>query len=139
MLYSDADLRTLSAPDRWRRIAPFLGAPDAYMASIHTDDAAGAVVASLDVPAGTYNVCDEPLTRRAVSEAFVSAFGLKRPRVVPRFVQRLVARKGGDLLMRSQRVSNAKFRGASGWAPEFPTVREGFVDVAARKAVAVAE
>ncbi|GAA1561628.1 hypothetical protein GCM10009827_098770 [Dactylosporangium maewongense] len=24
MLYSDADLRTLSAPDRWRRIAPFL-------------------------------------------------------------------------------------------------------------------
>jgi nucleoside-diphosphate-sugar epimerase len=116
-----------------RRIAPLLGAPDAYTSSIHTDDAARAVIASLDVPAGTNNFCDEPLTRRAVANAFASAFGLKRPRFVPPFVQRAASRKSGDILMRSQRVSNARFRGAADWEPEFPTVEVGYRDIAARK------
>jgi nucleoside-diphosphate-sugar epimerase len=32
----------------------------------------------------------------------------------------------GRLLARSQRMSNGKFRAAAGWAPKFPSVREGF-------------
>lgn len=116
-----------------RGVAPFLGAPDAFMSSIHTDDAARAVVAALDVPAGTYNVCDEPMTRRAVADAFATAFGTKRLRFVPQVVQRVMTRKPGDVLLRSQRVSNAKMRAASGWSPEFPDAGVGLLDVAARK------
>ena len=49
-----------------RGVAPALGAADGYFSIIHTDDAAAAVVAALDVPSGTYNVTDdEPLPRRA--------------------------------------------------------------------------
>jgi nucleoside-diphosphate-sugar epimerase len=116
-----------------RGIAPYLGAPEAYMSSIHTDDAARAVVAALDAPSGEYNVCDEPMTRRDVADAFAAAFGLKRQRFVPGFAQRIATRGRGDALLRSQRVSNAKFRSAVGWAPEFPNAQVGFVDVATRK------
>jgi nucleoside-diphosphate-sugar epimerase len=118
-----------------RGLAPFLGAPDAYLSSIHTEDASHAVVAALDVPAGTYNVCDEPVARRDAAAAFAAAFGLKRSRFFPGFAQRLVIRKSGSALLRSQRVSNAKFRAASGWSPRFATVREGWNAVAAQRAV----
>jgi nucleoside-diphosphate-sugar epimerase len=116
-----------------RGIAPYLGSPEAYMSSIHTDDAARAVVAALDAPTGEYNVCDEPMTRRDVADAFAAAFRLKRQRFVPGFAQRIATRGRGDVLLRSQRVSNAKLRSAVGWAPEFPNAQVGFVDVAARK------
>ena len=33
------------------------------------------------------------------------------------------------LLSRSQRISNRRLREASGWAPKFPSVREGFPEV----------
>jgi nucleoside-diphosphate-sugar epimerase len=113
-------------------VAPFMGRPDAYMSSIHTDDAASAVVASIGLPTGVYNVCDEPLTRRAVADAFADAFGTHRLHFVPQFVQRMTARKRGDALMRSQRVSNRKFREATGWEPAFPDASVGLVDSARR-------
>jgi nucleoside-diphosphate-sugar epimerase len=116
-----------------RGIAPFPGAPGGYVSSIHTDDAARAVVAALDAPAGTYNVCDEPMRRRELADAFASAFGLRRPRFVPRFALALAMRKTGDALLRSQRVSSSKFRAATGWEPQHPDARTGLLDVAARK------
>lgn len=113
-----------------RGLAPFVGAPDAYMSSIHTDDAASAAAAALQVPSGSYNVCDEPMTRRQVADAMSAAFGLKRLRFAPQFAQRLVLGKAGEPLLRSQRVSNAKFREATGWSPTFPDARAGLLDVA---------
>jgi nucleoside-diphosphate-sugar epimerase len=119
-----------------RGISPYIGSPDAYMSSIHTDDASSAVAASLapTVDAGVYNVCDEPMTRRDVSNAFAAAFGLKRQRFAPRLVQRIATRKAGDALLRSQRLSNAKFRSAANWEPAFRDVTVGFADVARRHA-----
>jgi hypothetical protein len=32
------------------------------------------------------------------------------------------------LLARSHRVSNARFKAATDWAPTYPSVREGFVE-----------
>jgi nucleoside-diphosphate-sugar epimerase len=116
-----------------RGVAPFIGPRDAYTSSIHTDDAARAVVAALDVPAGAYNVCDEPMTRADLAEAFATAFGTKRLRFAPRVVQRVATRKSGDALLRSQRVSNDKFQRASGWTPQYPNARVGLLDVAARR------
>lgn len=53
-----------------------LGAPNGYVSSIHVADAAGAAVAALGVPTGTYNVVDdEPLTKRQYTDALARAAG----------------------------------------------------------------
>ena len=108
-----------------KRVAPDLS-PDGYRSSIHLDDAATAVVAALAVPAGTYNVVDdEPVDRRAWAEAFAASLGVKPPRFVGK-VAKPFAGKRAEMLLRSQRVSNRRFKEASGWAPAHPSVREGF-------------
>ena len=61
-----------------------IGAADGYRASIHVDDAASAVVAALDAPAGAYNVADEPITNGEWNAAFAAAFGFKKLRATPR-------------------------------------------------------
>jgi nucleoside-diphosphate-sugar epimerase len=113
-----------------RGFAPFVGAPDANLSSAHTADAAAAAVAALGVPSRVNNVCDEPMTRREVADAMSEAFHLKRLRFAPQFAQRLALRKAGEPLLRSQRVSNAKFRDASGWAPKFANARAGLLETA---------
>jgi nucleoside-diphosphate-sugar epimerase len=108
-----------------KRIAPDIS-PDGYRSSIHTEDAATAVVASLAVPAGTYNVVDdEPVDRRAWLDAFAASLGVKPPRFVGKVAKPFVGRKA-EMLLRSQRVSNRRFKEASGWAPTYPSVRDGF-------------
>jgi nucleoside-diphosphate-sugar epimerase len=117
-----------------RGVAPYLGAPDAFLSSIHTDDAASATVAALAAPAGTYNVVDEPRRRREVADAFADAFGLRRQHFVPGAVAKLATRKTGDALLRSQRVSNRRFRDAAGWVPRYGDAREGWHAVARARA-----
>jgi nucleoside-diphosphate-sugar epimerase len=116
-----------------RRRSTIAGSPDAYMSSIHTDDAATAVVAALEIDSGVYNVVDdEPLTRRAHLDAFGAAFGLPELRPTPRWLIRLLA--GADptrVLTSSQRVSNRRFRDAAGWRPAYSSAREGWAAVAA--------
>ena len=101
------------------------GPPDAYQSMIHADDAAAAVVAALDVPAGTYDVVDdEPLRKADVARVLGGRF---------RFPGSL-ARLGGkqtDILTRSQRVSNRRFKEASGWSPTYRSLREGLPAVVA--------
>jgi nucleoside-diphosphate-sugar epimerase len=123
---------------RWRasRVA---GKADGYMSSIHTDDAGAAVSAALDAPAGIYNVADdEPLTRRAYLDAFSHAFGLPKLRVTPEWVVKRLAGKAAAVLCASQRVSNRRFRGATGWAPSYPSAGAGWVAVAAEERPEVA-
>ena len=112
-----------------RGIAALFG-PDGYMTSINTDDAAAAVVASLDAPAGIYNVGDEPVTRRAYYEAVGAALGTKPARVPPRAAGKLMGSKGA-VFTRSQRISSTRFREATGWSPRYPSVREGWPAVVA--------
>jgi 2-alkyl-3-oxoalkanoate reductase len=105
--------------------SPLPGPAEAYWSSVSHEDAAAAVLAALDLPAGTYNVCDDdPLTRREWADAFADAAGLKRPRLLPRWLLSL----GGsslELLSRSQRMSNTKLKTASGWTPKWRSAREG--------------
>jgi nucleoside-diphosphate-sugar epimerase len=117
-----------------RRIAPVLGAPDGYFSSIHTSDAADAVVAALDAPAGVYNVADDvPLTRREFADAFAHAFGFKHLRLIPAPLVRLAGGSTAQALLRSHRVRNAALRDATGWAPSMPSAVEGWAAVAADK------
>ena len=114
-----------------RRLAATFGRRDAYLSSITTDDAATAVVAALGADSGVYNVVDdEPLTRREHFDALAHALGVRAPRFAP-----AVARKVGgsktELLARSQRVSNERFKKETGWAPGYPSAREGWPVVVA--------
>ena len=117
-----------------RRIAPVLGAPDGYCSSIHTSDAADAVVAAFAAPAGLYNVGDDvPLTRREFADAFARAFALRHLHILPSPLVRLAGGSTAQALLRSHRVRNAALRDATDWAPSFPSVVEGWAAVAADK------
>ena len=106
-------------------VVPAFG-PGTYIPSIHIDDAAAAVVAALEAPAGVYNVADdEPLTKAEYFKAVAASIGVRPPRVPPLGLAR-VAGSAGRLQARSLRVSNRRFREAAGWAPRYPSAREGW-------------
>ncbi len=127
MLYGPDSSLTLDMIDFVKKgIAPVFGGGDGFMSSLWTDDAATAVFASLRVPAGVYNVTDNvPMRRRQVFDLLAHALGVKPPRILPQWFTRL-AGSVGDTLGRSHRLSNARFRQASGWVPRVPSVREGY-------------
>jgi nucleoside-diphosphate-sugar epimerase len=106
--------------------APAFGSPEGFFSSLSHDDAATAVVAALGVLPGIYNVCDDrPVKRREFADALAGALGVPPPRFFPPWVARL-AGSLGETLARSQRIANGKLRGASAWAPRYPSVVEGW-------------
>ena len=108
------------------------GGPQRYLSSISHDDAATAVLAALRAPAGAYTVVDDEPVRRAVYFGSLAAdLGLGPPRFLPRWTTRLFG-SVGELMSRSLRLSNRKLREASGWVPQFPSVREGWPNVLAQ-------
>jgi nucleoside-diphosphate-sugar epimerase len=103
---------------------PVPGAPDAYLSMIHADDAADAVVAALDAPAGIYNVVDdEPVTRATMADQLATAVGRARLHPMPRLVTRLMASRVPQMVT-SQRMSNERFKAASGWHPAHASLRD---------------
>jgi nucleoside-diphosphate-sugar epimerase len=108
------------------RIAPALGDPDGYMPMIHIDDAASAVVAALDAPSGAYNVVeDNPLSKRGLAQAVAHALDTKPPHHLPKVVGKAAGSKT-DYMLRSQRVSNRRFKDATGWSPRYPDGHTGW-------------
>ena len=109
-------------------IAAAVGPPQAYQPVIHADDAAAAVVAALAAPAGVYNIVeDRPGTRTEIAAAMADALGVAPLWVPPKTpVLPPIAFMGF-----SQRVSNRRFREATGWAPAYPSPREGWAAVVA--------
>jgi nucleoside-diphosphate-sugar epimerase len=105
--------------------SPLPGPGDAYISSVSHDDAATAVIAALGAPAGAYNVADdEPVTHRAYVGAIACALRVPAPTPFPRWVTRLLGSLG-ELMARSERISNRRFRDTTGWAPAIPSAREG--------------
>lgn len=106
--------------------SPLPGDPDAWISSVSHDDAASAVIAALQAPAGTYNVVDDrPLRRREWVDSLADAMGAPKPRFAPAWTARLMGSLG-EMLVRSERISNRRLRQATGWAPRFPSVIEGW-------------
>lgn len=116
------------------RRSTIAGSPDAYMASIHCDDVATAVLAALDVGTGVYNVVDDtPLRRGDYLNAFATAFGVGTPKPTPGLLMRAGGGPGAAGMVASQRVSNATFRAATGWVPAYPSARMGWAAEAASR------
>ncbi|MGH7528504.1 MAG: NAD-dependent epimerase/dehydratase family protein [Gemmatimonadales bacterium] len=106
--------------------APIPGSPGGFFSSVSHDDAATAVVAALRIGPGVYNVVDdEPVRRREFFDSLAGVLGVAPPRIPPAWMAGL-AGSVGQTLARSLRISNRKLRIESGWAPKYPSVREGW-------------
>ena len=107
-----------SVAANWRGELPF----------VHIEDAATATVAALAAPAGSvFNIVDDtPATWREVHEERARAFEAPDPTAVPTWLMRRTAPFRADLLAATSiRVSNARARAGLGWAPAYPSYREG--------------
>ncbi len=101
--------------------------PHGFISSVSHDDAAAAVVASLEVRPGAYNVTDDgPVRKKDYADSLAALLGLGPPRFPPHWATPLFGAPG-SMLGRSLRISNRKLRAESGWRPRYPSVREGWV------------
>jgi nucleoside-diphosphate-sugar epimerase len=120
-LFYSADARALeeSLSVARKGLGPMIGRPESYQPSIHVDDAATAIVASVTAPAGFYNVADDPITKAEWNAAFADAFGIdRRQHATPKAVLAAGGKKV-SVLAASRRVSSARFMAATGWSPVY--------------------
>jgi hypothetical protein len=76
-----------------------------------------ASLATLSVPAAAYNVCDDVARRHgAYADAVAAALGVASPRLPPPWMTRPLE-SVGEMLARSQRISNRPLKAAARWAP----------------------
>jgi nucleoside-diphosphate-sugar epimerase len=121
----DGDMVEMVAKGRF----PVVGDGAGVWSLIHIEDAAAATVAAIERGApGVYNVADdEPAPVRVWLPALAEAVGGRRPRHMPGFLGRLLLGEAGYAMMTSIRgASNAKAKRELGWAPTYPSWREGF-------------
>jgi nucleoside-diphosphate-sugar epimerase len=108
---------------------PIVGGGTGVWSFTHVTDAAAAAVAALDHGApGLYNVVDdEPAPVAEWLPYLAGCLGARTPWRVPAWVGRLLA---GDpvvsMMTRNRGSSNAKARRELGWAPAYPSWRQGF-------------
>ena len=110
-------------------ISPLPGDPQAFFTSLSQDDAASAVLAALEVPAGIYNVVDDvPMRRGEWVRSLSAAARIPTPKQIPAWMAAL----GGSLMRlisRSQRISNRRFRAVARWTPRYPTASDAWPDI----------
>ena len=106
-----------------------IGRGDNLWDVVHVDDVARALVDALErAPAGeVYHAADdEPITYYDFMALSAQALGVGRPRRIPAWVARLAAGSNAvTAVVRSARTSNAKLKRELGWAPRYPSAREG--------------
>ena len=118
----------LIGPVRKRQF-PIVGDGDGVSSFIHLDDAAAATVLALnhDGPA-IYNIVDdEPAPQREWLPVLATALGAKQPRHFPVWFARLIVGDGLVMMIESRGASNARAKEELGWAPRYPSWRQGFV------------
>jgi nucleoside-diphosphate-sugar epimerase len=117
-------------PDMVRkRRLPIVGGGGGIWSFIHVDDAASAtVIAAERSQTGLFNIADDEPA--AVSEwlpYLANVLGAKPPLRVPTFVARpMIGQHGITMMTTARGSSNAKARKEMGWAPAYPSWRQGF-------------
>jgi nucleoside-diphosphate-sugar epimerase len=118
-----------------RRMLP-VGRSEGAIPLIHHEDAAAATVAALErgTPGTAYNIADDDPDQswRGYLSAAATAFGLPRPMRWPGPLLRLAAPYAARLMLDLDlRVSTERAHRDLGWAPRYPSAREGWRAVAA--------
>ncbi len=104
---------------------------------VHLDDAVSATVAALDrgSSGSAYDIVDDhPTSFSEMVAGLAEAAGTPRPFTVPAWLPRLVAPYMARLLTVQLALANADARRDLGWAPAFPSYREGLRQTVARGA-----
>ena len=114
-----------------RGLSMFGSAPEAFTPTLWIGDAASALLAALDrAPSGLYDVVDdEPVRQRQLKTALAAAAGRQRALSLPGWLMRMMAGPAAEAFTRSQRISNRRFREATGWAPEVRNAVAGMARV----------
>jgi nucleoside-diphosphate-sugar epimerase len=118
-----------------RGVTMFGSAPDAFAPTLWIGDAASALIAALErAPSGLYDVVDdEPLRQRELKTTLAASAGRRKSLSLPTWLLRIMAGPAAEAFTRSLRISNRRFREATGWAPEVRNAVEGLAHVAAAR------
>jgi nucleoside-diphosphate-sugar epimerase len=110
-----------------RGISVFGSRPEAFTPTLWIGDAASALVTALDrAPSGLFDIVDdEPVRQRQLKTALAQAAGRRRTLSLPAWIVRMTAGPAAELFTRSLRISNRRFRDATGWAPAVRNAVEG--------------
>lgn len=124
--YAEEMVQRLRSPGRFAVV----GRGDNLWDVVHVDDVAAACLLAADAPAADGQVfhCadDEPTTYYDFMALTARELGLGPPRRIPLALARLAAgRHTVAAVTRSARSSNAKLKRELGWAPRYPSAREG--------------
>jgi nucleoside-diphosphate-sugar epimerase len=114
-------------------LAALPGAKDAYFPQLWVQDAASALTTALNssVPSGVYDVADdEPLTRGELFDAMAHAVGHKHLLALPGPLLHLFTGVVYEMMSRSLRISNHRYKEISGWKPLVANAREGWAKLA---------
>ncbi len=120
-----------------RRMLPVVRHDSGLLPFIHLEDAISATIAALDrAPAGSaYDIVDDhPTSMSEVVTGMALLMGAARPLAVPLWVPRLLSPYMAGFMSIRLQLSNAKARAELGWAPRYPTWREGVTGIVERAA-----
>ena len=111
-------------------------APDHAFSRVHVDDIAGALVASLTAPPGTYNIADDrPGPPEEVMAFGAALLGVEPPPLEPLDLASMSPMAAG-FWSESRRVANGRAKRVLGWRPVYPDYRAGLLAVRAEEVVA---
>lgn len=115
-----------------KRTFPIIGSGNNFWSNVHVDDAAAAfVTAALEDLKGVWHVVDEsPVKVSEFLNFFAERLGAGPPRRMPAWLARFITGSYTvNFFTASVHTSNNKLRAGSGWAPKFPTYKEGIDQV----------
>jgi nucleoside-diphosphate-sugar epimerase len=99
--------------------------PGQVFSRVHVEDIARGVITAFDAPPGAYNLADDlPASANAVTEEACRLLGVAPPPLQTLDEAGLSPQARG-FYAENRRVANGKAKRVLGWAPRFPTYREG--------------
>ena len=109
--------------------------PEQVFSRVHVDDIVAGVVAAIDsgAPEGAYNLSDDlPTSQNAVIEEACRLLG-QEPPPLQSMEEADLSPMARGFYAENRRVANGKAKRVLGWAPLYPTYREGLAAIRARE------